>query len=67
LGYGLYLKEKDRDYRAVEEGFCPKCGLKSVELVDIRGSGCSPKILTFRCSNCGYEDVFTQKGGGCSI
>ena len=67
VGYGFYLKEKDRDYAKIEQGFCPKCKQKTIELVDIRGSGCSPKTLTFKCINCGYEDSFTQKNSGCSI
>jgi predicted nucleic-acid-binding Zn-ribbon protein len=67
LGYGFYLREKDVNYMKVEQGICPKCKTESVELVDMRGSGCSPKILTFRCSRCGYEDIFTQKNSGCSI
>jgi len=36
-----------------------------MELIDIRGSGCSPKIVTYRCFNCGYENSYTQKDGSC--
>jgi RNase P subunit RPR2 len=68
VGYGYFLKEKNSEYAKIEQGFCPKCKFKSIELIDIRGAGCGPKIVTFRCNHCGYENSYTQKGGGsCSI
>ncbi len=65
--YGFYLKEQSQKYKKIEKGFCPKCKHKSIELVDIRGSGCMPKLLTFRCGSCGYEESFTQKENSCSL
>ena len=66
IGYYFYLREKNQEYEKAQEGYCPKCKQKSMELVDIRGSGCSPKIVTYRCYNCGYENSFTQ-ASNCSI
>jgi len=67
VSYGLYLKERQIDYSKIEQGFCPKCKHKTIELIDIRGGGCSPKTLTFKCTTCGYEDSFTKPNSGCSI
>jgi predicted RNA-binding Zn-ribbon protein involved in translation (DUF1610 family) len=67
VGYGFYLREKNQELSKIEDGFCPKCKHKSIELIDVRGTGCSPKIITFRCNNCGYENSFTKPNSGCSI
>ena len=67
IGYTYYLREKNQELDKIEEGFCPKCKQKNIELIDVRGTGCSPKILTYRCNNCGYENSFTQPNSGCSI
>ncbi len=61
------MKEKNQDFDKINEGFCPKCKHKTIELIDIRGSGCSPKILTYKCHNCGYENSFTKPSSGCSL
>jgi len=66
LGYTYYLKEKNVEYTQMNNGICPKCKNKSIELVDIRGSGCSPKIVTYRCYHCGYENSFTESAN-CSL
>lgn len=66
IGYGFFLKEKNKEFNKVNEGFCPKCKNQTVDIVDIRGSGCSPKIITFRCQSCGYENSFTQPSN-CSL
>ncbi len=60
VGYTFYLKEKHIEYSQVKSGLCPKCEHRSIELIDIRGSGCSPKIVTYRCYHCGYENSFTE-------
>ena len=66
VGYTYYLKEKNQELSKIEQGFCPKCKHNTIELVDIRGSGCSPKIMTYVCSSCGYENSFT-KPSNCSL
>jgi len=66
VGYAYYLKDKNSELAKIEQGFCPKCKHKTIELVDVRGSGCSPKIMTFYCDSCGYENSFT-KPSNCSI
>jgi len=67
IAYAFYLKEKNQEFRKIEDGFCPKCKHKTIELIDIRGTGCSPKIVTFKCSSCGYENSFTKPESGCGI
>jgi len=66
LGYSYYLQDKNKELEKIEQGFCPKCKQKTIELVDIRGSGCSPKVMTFECSSCGYENSFTRPSN-CSL
>jgi len=66
VAYNYYLKERHQDFSKIEQGFCPKCKQNTIELIDIRGTGCSPKIVTFKCTSCGYEDSFT-KPSGCSL
>lgn len=66
VGYYFYLKEKNIELSKANEGICPKCNQQTIDLVDVRGSGCSPKIITYRCYNCGYENSFTEQSG-CSI
>jgi len=64
--YAYYLKEKSDHLRAVEHGICPKCHQKTIELTDRRGGGCGPKIVSFECTSCGYENSFSVDSG-CSI
>jgi len=66
VGYYYYLKEKNVEFSQVNEGICPKCHNRTIDLVDIRGSGCSPKIVTYRCYSCGYENSFTEEAS-CSL
>jgi len=66
LGYAYYLKDKNSELDKIEQGFCPKCKHKTIELVDVRGTGCSPKVVTYFCNSCGYENSFT-KSSSCSL
>ena len=66
IGYTYYLKEKDIEYSQINDGVCPKCKNRTIELVDVKGSGCSPKLITYRCYNCGYENSFTESSS-CSL
>jgi len=58
IGYAYYLKEKHEHLRAIESGICPKCGQKSIELTDQRGTGCGSKMVSFSCTACGYANSF---------
>ena len=66
IGYSYYLKDKDKDLILINEGICPKCKNNSIELIDVRGGGCSPKNYTYKCTICDYENSFT-KPSNCSI
>jgi RNase P subunit RPR2 len=68
LGYVYYLKEKKEQLDAIKRGFCPSCHQKSINITDQRSAGCcGPKIVTFECTNCGYENSFSIEGGSCGI
>ncbi len=67
LGYIYYLKEKKDHLDAIKRGFCPRCHQKSIEISDQRSAGCGPKIVSFKCSNCGYENSFSVENGGCGL
>ena len=61
------MREKKENLRAIQEGICPKCHKKGMELIDQRSTGCSaPKMLTFECKGCGYVGTFHVNGGSCS-
>ena len=66
VSYVYYLKEKNEHLRAIQSGICPKCKERAIFLKDKRGSGCGPKIVTFYCQNCGYENSFSIDEG-CGI
>ncbi|NPA81076.1 MAG: hypothetical protein GXO31_00515 [Epsilonproteobacteria bacterium] len=64
--YFVYLHEKGDRLKEINEGICPKCKNKTIEIVDQRSHGCSgTKEVTIECTNCGYKDSFTISGGGC--
>jgi len=63
FGYGYYLKEKKEQLDAIKRGFCPSCHQNTIERSDERSAGCGPKIISFTCSNCGYENAFSVEGG----
>jgi len=63
LAYVFYLKEKRADLRRIERGFCPRCHQRSIVLSDQRGGGCGPKLVTYTCPECGYQNSFSIEGG----
>jgi len=68
VSYIYFMKEKKENLLAIQEGICPKCKEKSMELIDQRSTGCSgPKMLTFECQSCKYVGTFhVEVGGSCS-
>ena len=66
VGYAYYLREKNGDLREIEQGKCPACHKEGIEEVDRRGGGCSPRVVTFKCPHCKYENSFTIPGN-CSL
>jgi len=67
VSYVYYLKDKNTQLNSIASGICPSCNDSSIEMVDQRGTGCGPKLVTFRCSNCGYENSFSINAGSCGI
>ena len=67
LGYVYYLKEKKEHLDAIKRGYCPQCHQKSIEVSDQRSAGCGPKIVSFKCTNCDYENAFSIDGGSCGL
>ena len=64
--YVAYISEKGDKLKVIETGICPKCKEMTMELTNQKGGGCSgTKEVTYRCSNCGYEDSFNIDGGSC--
>ncbi len=61
-----YFKEKNEQLQAIQSGICPKCKKESIVLSDQRGGGCGPKLVSFYCTECGYENSFSINGG-CGI
>jgi len=67
VSYIYFMKEKKANLLAIQQGICPKCKEKSMELIDQRTTGCGgPKMLTFECQSCKYVGIFHVDGGGCS-
>jgi len=66
VGYAYYLREKNDQLKAIYSGICPICGKKSVIVSDRRGGGCGPKLISYRCTECGYQNSFSIEGG-CSL
>ena len=64
--YIFYLKEKKEHLRAIQTGKCPKCHNESITLSDQRGGGCGPKLVSYYCTECGYENSFSVEGS-CSL
>ena len=63
FGYGYYLKEKKEQLDAIKRGFCPSCHQNTIEVSDERRAGCGPKIISFTCLSCGYENAFSVESG----
>jgi len=61
--YIYYLKEKNEQLEAIQTGKCPKCKKESIVLNDQRGGGCGPKLVSFYCTECGYENSFSIESG----
>jgi len=68
ISYIYFMREKKENLQAIQEGICPKCHEKAMELIDQRSTGCSaPKMLTFECQACGYVNTFNVNlNGNCS-
>jgi len=67
LSYVYYLKDKANQFNMINNGICPFCKENSIELTDTRGGGCcSPKLVSFKCNKCGYENSFSIDGN-CKI
>jgi RNase P subunit RPR2 len=64
--YIYYLKEKKEQLDSIRRGYCPSCHQNSIEISDERGAGCGPKIISFVCLSCGYENSFSIDSG-CGI
>lgn len=67
LGYIYYLKEKKEQLDTIKRGFCPLCHQKSIIITDERSAGCGPKIVSFKCTGCDYENAFSIENGSCGI
>jgi DNA-directed RNA polymerase subunit M/transcription elongation factor TFIIS len=65
-GYIFYLREKNEHLHTIRTGICPRCKKKSIVLSDQRGGGCGPKLVTFTCTECGYQNSFSMNGS-CGI
>lgn len=61
--YVYYLREKSAHLKTIQTGICPKCKKESIVLNDRRGGGCGPKIVSFYCVECGYENSFSIDAG----
>ncbi len=64
--YIKYLGEKVERLNFINQGICPSCKQKSIEVVDQKGGGCSgTAFVEFKCRNCNYHDSFNIGGGSC--
>ncbi len=62
--YFYYLKEKAGKLQLIEQGICPECREKTIEVADQKGGGCSGvNLVQFECTNCNYTDSFSIGGG----
>ena len=61
--YVYYLREKNQHLKAIQSGVCPKCKKESIVLNDQRSAGCGPKLVSFYCTECGYENSFSVDSG----
>ncbi len=65
ISYIYFMREKKENLQAIQQGICPKCKQKNMELIDQRSTGCSgPKMLTFECKKCGYINTFNVNFNG---
>ncbi len=64
--YFNYLGEKGERLKLINQGICPKCKQRTMEVIDQKGGGCSgTAFVQFECSNCKFGDSFNIGGGSC--
>ena len=64
--YFKYLAEKGDKLKLLNQGICPQCNQKSIEIVNQKGGGCSgTSFVEFKCFKCDYHDSFNIGGGSC--
>ncbi|MRJ01816.1 MAG: hypothetical protein GXO19_07935 [Epsilonproteobacteria bacterium] len=65
LAYYLYLKQKGEKLTQIDQGICPECGEKGIEIKRVKGGGCSGTAnMIYHCERCGYEEEFNIEAGG---
>lgn len=67
VAYTYYLKEKKEQLDTIKRGFCPICHTNTIEVSDERSTGCGPKIISFTCTSCGYENSFSIDSHNCEF
>lgn len=67
ISYIYYLNDKTSQLNLIKKSICPACKESTIEMSDQRGAGCGPKLVTFECSSCGYENSFSINKGSCGI
>jgi predicted RNA-binding Zn-ribbon protein involved in translation (DUF1610 family) len=67
ISYVYYLNDKTSQLNIIQKGICPSCKESTIEMSDQRGAGCGPKLVTFECSSCGYENSFSIDKGSCGV
>ena len=64
--YVTYISDKGDKLKLIQQGICPKCKQKSIELKNRKAGGCSgTREDEYICTNCGYYDTFNVDGGSC--
>ena len=67
ISYIYYLNDKASQLNLIQKGICPICKENSIELTDQRGGGCGPKLITFQCNKCNYENSFSIDNSSCGL
>ena len=64
--YLKYLNEKGERLKLINQGICPECNQKTMEVVDQKGGGCSgTSFVEFKCTNCDFTDSYNLGSGSC--
>lgn len=64
--YLNYLGVKGERLKLINQGICPECKQRTVEVVDQKGGGCSgTSFVEFKCTNCDFTDSYNLGSGGC--
>ena len=64
--YIHHLQEKGERLHLINQGICPSCKQKSMEVVDQKGGGCSgTSFVEYRCTECGRRESYNLGSGGC--